>query len=362
MGAAGHFPVAEHGRVRLPGGVVADRLGLRVEREHGYVEVGADPHCGRHDRRGQRGAARRAGHHHEPVRHTRVRVDSVHVRRQPAARLGLADGEDEADREASQRVDTARSIGADGSHRLREDVIRRGVVGDRQRAVADRIPDGERSGQPGNHRRQVHTATLGGDADPRVALAQQLLVELEPRGVDVEAAADVLPLDDDGAVEPIRRDRPADQDPCRVRHDTGLCHGPGAVRVEARAGRRTVGRGLAPDEVLLFDVTERFEVERRRRERPSPVAARDRPRDGGMRVEIHRTTVPRREPRPARPTCRRGGTPAGHASDPETTMLLTATIEGVVGVEPKPKRTGGATGRNDPRSTPSHVAEAEATR
>ncbi len=212
-----------------------------------------------------------------------------------AARLRGAGGDHHDGVQRTERVHVHRR--AQRLHGLREDVEAQGVVRhhaahrDVEAAVAYRAPEFEGvDGEPRRTRERLDARALRRNADPRVARAHQVLAGLEPVVVHVVLRGDVLPLGDHGAVEGGGRGRAAHHDPGLVGETTG----------GDRRGPQpdpAVGARVAGDEVLLFHVAARGEVERsgeegvvarrvpghRRGDRPGHVRDRNWRRSAGQR-------------------------------------------------------------------------------
>ena len=102
VGGPRHFPRADAPRVRLLRGRVAElrHVGLRLEHEHRYGQVGADPQGGRtgtvaRDRcPTQRSAGAAPAMNENPIEGLGQRLDGVREGGQVERRLGFADGDD----------------------------------------------------------------------------------------------------------------------------------------------------------------------------------------------------------------------------------------------------------------------------
>ena len=226
---------------------------------------------------GQRCSRRAATVHEVAVVRVRDRMDRVDVGDEPARRLRLTDAEHPLRVQAAEDL---LGVGADRPGGLGEDVVRVAVAGMRQRSVA-RLVAARRRRRSRRTVRQfqcVETGCLRGDADPRVPLADQLVVHVHPVGARVDTTRHVEPLDDDRAVELPLVDRPIDDDARLVRGRRRRRDRPLPVARE-RGGRRVRVRG-ALEEELGLGVADRAEVERGVREHErDTVAARDRTGD-----------------------------------------------------------------------------------
>jgi nucleotidyltransferase/DNA polymerase involved in DNA repair len=192
-------------------------------------------------------------------------------------RLRIA-GCDERARKAEpvERVATRRA--QDGLGCLAEDVPLQGIVGDRsagryvERAVTRRIP----GAQP--VRRAVHAGALRADADPGIAFADEVVGRAIPLDVELPVVGDVLPLDDDLAVELPGIGRPAHHHARTVRMaatDDGRPLLRRARIADDSAADRRVRIRLAFEEELLLDVAASRREQRRGEER---IVARGVPR------------------------------------------------------------------------------------
>ena len=135
--------------------------------------------------------------------------------------------------------------------------------------------------------RRVESRRLHRHTDPRVARSDELVVRKDPIRCRVDAARDVEPLDDDGAVEAGRIRRAVHDRARRVGRGRARRHAPLAVRCQRSGGR--VGRGPPGEEELGLLVADGRGRERRRRDRRG---ARYRP--GHRRAGRH--GVARRDP------------------------------------------------------------------
>ncbi len=197
-------------------------------------------------------------------------MDGVDVGDEAERRLRPAGRDHLPDRQTAQRVRALRMAQRVG--RLREDVVRVGVAGMHERSVARLVE----VLQPGS--RRVHARRLRADADPRVALPQQLLLHLHEVGGALGVGGHVQPFDDDDAVELRGVGGPPDEHPHgvaggRVRRDLPRpVHPERPDRLERRrrAGEEVFGLGVARLRQLR---------RRHRRERLAARAAGDRTRD-----------------------------------------------------------------------------------
>ena len=122
-----------------------------------------------------------------------------------------------------------------------------------------------------------HAATFDADslhahADPREAVTNQVPVRHHPERRDVEAAGDVEPLDDHGAVGAGRVVRAVDDESRRELGARRCFDLPPTIGLEGRR-RRVRGRGTG-DDVLVYGVSDRREIESDREERRSAVELR----------------------------------------------------------------------------------------
>src|SRR5689334_3902192 len=116
-------------------------------------------------------------------------------------------------REYALRFQTAQEIGAARLARGSADVgknieaqriVRDGSIGRNiERPVSILVPNLQR----------FDADALDGYADPSVAGANQVVVNLIPIDIEIVTAGDVVPLDDDGAVELLEIGWTADQEP-----------------------------------------------------------------------------------------------------------------------------------------------------
>ena len=160
------------------------------------------------------------------------------------------------------------------------DVIGVGVAGVVERPVPRRVV-----------LQAVHADGLRRHADPREAGAEELGVPEAPVRRGVQPAAHIEPLDLDDAVEFCRVLRAAHEHAGAVWRSRGRLHVPAAVFGERPGG--LVGARRAFDEVLLFHVAARSEVDGRQRGRlPGDRAAHSRIGDGPL-LGARRATGPR---------------------------------------------------------------------
>ena len=165
---------------------------------------------------GRAEAGRTAAVHEEAVELLRERLHPVDVGDQCERRLRLAD------REHPLRLEVAESRGTapERTGDLGVDVERVRVARVLQRAVPlgvellEPLARSLRAGHVDLHRDRAafHADELRGHADPRVAPSDDLLPQRGELGVGVDAAADVQPLDDDGAAEVVGLLGPANDD------------------------------------------------------------------------------------------------------------------------------------------------------
>src|SRR5262249_25054137 len=118
----------------------------------------------------------------------------------------------------------------DRPRRLREDVVGEAVAGMVERAVARRTCRLERLAGAGDDAGPPFDAdVLRRHPDPGEAVADELRVSERPIDRDVEPDGHVEPLDDGGAVELPRIDRPADNDARLVGRGVARSHRPSAI-------------------------------------------------------------------------------------------------------------------------------------
>ena len=244
-----HLPEPEAVRVRLAHGVVAGQLRLGVHDDDRDVQIRPDgreaaPPSPAAQLRRERHDGAEVDVRQEPVEQLRQRVYAVDVRAQARRGLGSAGRDQPLDLQSAHRIQALPvAFRADGAGDLGEDVVRPGVAGVDQRAVALRVPRLESAGILG---KAVDADLLRGDAHPGIA-AQGLAA----RGTQLEAGGDVQPEGDDRAVERGRVFGPNHQ---HARLEVRLpvrCPGvPPAVRAVGAVGQFVGGR-FAFEEVLL---------------------------------------------------------------------------------------------------------------
>ncbi len=237
------------------------------------IVVGCPP-MGRRSRCPRRVAQRSRGPpaavDQEPVVGVGERLDAVEVGGEGERRLRLADRQHPLDAEPVEGIGSPveRRAGPPGC-RCRRRTRRRDGAG--RRSARGRAPEalaqpGAAASAPGG--RDGHLAALDADllgrhAHPRVALAQQFVGEVGVVGGGVGAAADVEPLDHDGAVEVVGVGGPAHEHPGSVVGLLARLEVVGAVGGQL-TGRR-VRRGRARRRVLRLGESRRRRATGRRR-------------------------------------------------------------------------------------------------
>ena len=198
----------------------------------------------------------------------------VEVGDHPLRRLGPARGDDALHIEAAHRIGGAgRPLRADRLGSGPEDAVREVFARHVQRAVALGIPRAQRVAQVAHELAPVDAETLGRHADVGVA------VRSEPGHLaqhEVVAHRDVVPLQDDRAVERGGIGRTTHQDPRTERHRLVRDRRPAPVVGERSALGERIRGGAALEEELLFDVAVCAHVLDPRAERPAVRATRDR--------------------------------------------------------------------------------------
>ncbi len=284
MRGAGHLPASEAVGVGLAGTGVAEAsgdVGLGGQHEDGHVEVLAEQGRARRGDVGLRSlgesvAVEAAAHDEEAVVDVVPGGDGVRVGAQAERRLRLTRGEHPLGLEAAEH---GVRLGAHGGADLAEQVVREAVAGVGQGGVAhgvgvleaQRRPQAALPGDAGG---------LGGDPDPRRAGTQELDLCLGEHRRGVEAAGDVQPLDEDGAVEVGGVGRSAHQDAGGVVSRLVRLDGPLPVaRERLGAGVR---RRRPRDEELLLQVALGGEVRCALGEHRLAGTAGDRPVHGDL--------------------------------------------------------------------------------
>ena len=179
------MPTGRHGTSRAPAADRAGQVGRLTVADQGH----GDPATAVHE---------------ESVERLGERLHAVVVRDEGEGGLRLAGGDEQVGRRTVQP-----GAGADRPGHLRVDVEREPVTRVVERPVplgVDRPqtqPGVLRAGRvrPHEDRAAHHADHLRRHADPRVTLADDLLVDARPLGVGVGAATDVEPLEHDRAAE-----------------------------------------------------------------------------------------------------------------------------------------------------------------
>lgn len=182
-------------------------------------------------------------------------MDRIQVGDEAHRGLRATRGDEASHVEPAHRVDVARTLWADDTPGLGEDVEGCRIAGVEQRSVTLRIVLHERTGAAAGealHARgeAVEPDLLGADAHPRVSV-EDLVAR---RAADLVPGRHVLPVHHDGAVEMLRSLRAHDEDTRAVRRVSDFLHRPPPVDRGLCARRDLVADDRAFDLVLLDDV------------------------------------------------------------------------------------------------------------